>query len=1209
MAQSSIRPRSQTVQRSAALAATVVLLAAVAGLAPRLSGCQDAATERSNARRVSSRADLIGGPGALGEVGDYLLENDQIRVVIQDKGFSRGFGVHGGSLIDADLVRASGPGNSDGGTGRDQFGELFPLFFLEAMVPDAVEVLSDGSDGGPAKVRVRGTGGDFLTLTKVLNQVILNSHDFAGELFAPDFLPDNLQGDAKLEFSVVYILAPGDRHVTIESTLTNLTNEPLIIPSREAQSILQLLLGLGTFDVPLGHALLFGAGNAAFAPGFGYDIQYSLDESYDAGGDLPFPALPGLITNGMYTTSTKGVSYGFTAGGDTPNFAKNRIGCDENDENCQNHYERVYGTAPGDDALLVPFIASAFTGVFYAQAPQTIGAACTEDAECGEGACTDGACVFGACTTADDCAAYQQCQADKCVAPSSFTFTSRFFVGDGDVGSMLDARFELDGVSTQTLSGRVLDEITQAPVADASVVIYDRNDAPISQYYTDASGQFLGQLPAGDYRARVEKDPVLSDAVDFTLADGKYLNLVLPSHAVLAVRVYDVAGRGVPAKISVVGIADTEHAGEQSRDYLFDLAAGQRWRASDFLPDDPSDPEGTMQYIENHDYTKRGTLEINVRPGRYKVFASRGLEYDVQVTDGEIEAKAGQRLPLVFTLHRVVDTTGYIGSDFHLHSAPSLDSSLKLSDRLHSCAGEGLELAVSTDHNFVTDFRPTLEQEGLSEFMTSMVGLELTTLESGHFNGFPVKRDSGKITRGSFEWSSRTPDEVFTDLRALGKYGPDDTIVQVNHARDSILGYFSQFDLDPLDATITDPVGTSLIADTGALASVNGPAFRRYRTDDGTECVPGDEAPEDCKIRNTFSFGFDAMEIFNGKRTEQIRSFKRPARIPDDIDITPEARAALAAVPPGTVLCEANLDTGSGEFVGEGVASQGMVEDWFNFLNQGKRIAGLGNSDAHKQYLDECGFPRTYVHLGEDDPAYVDDLAVVDAIHNNRLIITNGPFVQLFANGAPIGGEPVAASGSVDIAIDIQAAPWVHVDTARLIRNGRLVEEFDVVLVDGRVVIEKTYEIEEDGWFVVEVTGRASLFPVVTPVEEPPVLLTDAVGALAGPLGLGAGGLGGLHPAETHITTPYAITNPIWVDATGDGYEQPAPQARVCEGFAVTDVVVPDGESKPVTRKQAESKRRHLLNRNMVPSLWFPRDRGNTHDVRMLFDQMMGHAH
>ena len=82
---------------------------------------------------------------ALGEVGDFLLQNDHIRVVIQDKGFSRGFGIYVGSLIDVDLVRPTKPGTSAGGRGKDQFGELFPVAFLQALVPDSVRSSTMGA--------------------------------------------------------------------------------------------------------------------------------------------------------------------------------------------------------------------------------------------------------------------------------------------------------------------------------------------------------------------------------------------------------------------------------------------------------------------------------------------------------------------------------------------------------------------------------------------------------------------------------------------------------------------------------------------------------------------------------------------------------------------------------------------------------------------------------------------------------------------------------------------------------------------------------------------------------------------------------------------------------------------------------------------------------------------------------------------------------
>src|SRR5579883_3501967 len=86
--------------------------------------------------RVTDRAQLIGGgPRALGEVGDFMLTNDLIRVVVQNKGFSRGFGVYGGSIIDADLRRPDEQGHNLASTlgGNDIFAELFPAFFFQAV--------------------------------------------------------------------------------------------------------------------------------------------------------------------------------------------------------------------------------------------------------------------------------------------------------------------------------------------------------------------------------------------------------------------------------------------------------------------------------------------------------------------------------------------------------------------------------------------------------------------------------------------------------------------------------------------------------------------------------------------------------------------------------------------------------------------------------------------------------------------------------------------------------------------------------------------------------------------------------------------------------------------------------------------------------------------------------------------------------------------
>ena len=125
------------------------------------AGCSDSRGEAS-ARRVSSRIELVGGDRSLGDVGDYLLENERIRIVVQGPGFSRGFGVYGGSLIDADLRRPFETGTSGQPVRNDQFGELFPAFFVQAVNVNWVFV---DNDGGSARAIAAGEAGDFLELS------------------------------------------------------------------------------------------------------------------------------------------------------------------------------------------------------------------------------------------------------------------------------------------------------------------------------------------------------------------------------------------------------------------------------------------------------------------------------------------------------------------------------------------------------------------------------------------------------------------------------------------------------------------------------------------------------------------------------------------------------------------------------------------------------------------------------------------------------------------------------------------------------------------------------------------------------------------------------------------------------------------------------------------------------------------------------------
>ena len=81
-----------------------------------LAGCREAGFVR--ALQIENRSQAIGGPSALADLGDFVLENDQIRVAILQGKNSLGPGVFGGSLVDADLRRPES--EFRGGNGLDQ---------------------------------------------------------------------------------------------------------------------------------------------------------------------------------------------------------------------------------------------------------------------------------------------------------------------------------------------------------------------------------------------------------------------------------------------------------------------------------------------------------------------------------------------------------------------------------------------------------------------------------------------------------------------------------------------------------------------------------------------------------------------------------------------------------------------------------------------------------------------------------------------------------------------------------------------------------------------------------------------------------------------------------------------------------------------------------------------------------------------------------
>ncbi len=438
----------------------------------------------------------------------------------------------------------------------------------------------------------------------------------------------------------------------------------------------------------------------------------------------------------------------------------------------------------------------------------------------------------------------------------SFSFERYLIVGDGDVGSVLGTVYDIKGIAYSHVAGVVADEATRAPLSHVSVfavrdprksagdpapATYQElrslcrerfgNEGLVSQMQTDLGldlvkdGGFAGPLEPGSYFlvAFAEgRAPSLPVPVTITEGGKSVANLLLPSTGRVRFTVQDGTGLRIPARLTFISLDDQGFPMRWDGKNMVELGAGRFDHGI---------------YLTEH--SARGEGELSLPPGHYQVIVSRGFEYSLHRVD-DFEVKAGISVPLEAVLYHEVDTTGWISGDFHVHSIASIDSSLPLTDRVAANVAEGVEFITATDHDILTDYTPYIRELGVEKHIRSEVGVETTTLEFGHYNGFPMDYDHTDIpVHGPPPWYGKPLETVWKMLRdgIQEGFAESDFIVQVNHPRDGFMGYFSQFGLK----------GYSLERKTPGMEMCN----------PQTEKIP-------CN--------FDTFELMNEKRFELLRT-------------------------------------------------------------------------------------------------------------------------------------------------------------------------------------------------------------------------------------------------------------------------------------------------------------------------------------------------
>lgn len=166
-------------------------------------------------------------------------------------------------------------------------------------------------------------------------------------------------------------------------------------------------------------------------------------------------------------------------------------------------------------------------------------------------------------------------------------------------------------------------------------------------------------------------------------------------------------------------------------------------------------------------------------PRTYRIFCGRGFEYGL----GEQTLRIDGSDPdpsLKFTLVREVPTPGWVACDPHLHTFEyDRHGDCDLAERLISCAGEGVELPVSTAHDRHVSYEQEAVRIGADRWMTPVTGCEVTT-SLGHFNIFPVDPAVPPVEHKLRPWA-----RIFEGIFAT----PNVRVCILNHGRDEHRGF------------------------------------------------------------------------------------------------------------------------------------------------------------------------------------------------------------------------------------------------------------------------------------------------------------------------------------------------------------------------------------------------------------------------------------
>ncbi len=339
------------------------------------------------------------------------------------------------------------------------------------------------------------------------------------------------------------------------------------------------------------------------------------------------------------------------------------------------------------------------------------------------------------------------------------------------------------------------------------VVVQDMDSRVFFSSFFEKPQSLVVMLPPGHYSIRANFFPaVVENLLSVELEKENTCLLRAPSKGKVKISIRDKTGAFVPGKTTFIGLDPT--------------------KTPYFRPENPLETDNSHEYFKNSCFPLEEGFEVDLPVGTYMISASRGPQYTLDQRVVEVLKDSLQEV--VFQIDKIIEGTNLISVDPHMHTLNS-DGSMTIPERIKSAVAEGVDVIVSADHNYISDYPSAIKSLGLGEYIAAFIGQEVTPLDVNQvdmpeFNRYPLRLREGEPGNGAIDlqfYEDNAP--IFNESRRRDPKA----LIQVNHPRRRGYGYFTYYQLDPeTAATALKGFDTSF----DLLEVMNGPFFSRDKS-------------------------------------------------------------------------------------------------------------------------------------------------------------------------------------------------------------------------------------------------------------------------------------------------------------------------------------------------------------------------------------------